>query len=182
MLLFLYFVLQIPSLKRLEEGYDNISNLLTYTEELVDGNNQNIYDIETGVENVTKKHDEIEEIIQTEVVDRIMRIRFNIERGREKIRNLAGVAAEYDRTTSAELKIPEVAYGPSIRTRVSFDFKSAQSNALLLFLGNSEEYMAFEIDDGYLQVVYANGPDKRKVVNKNSRVNQNGWTKVQLKK
>jgi hypothetical protein len=92
-------------------------------------------------------------LIQAEVIERIQRIRFNIERGRDQIREYPSAAGEYSKNTSAELRIPDAAYGPSSQTRVSFKVATDQDNALLLFLGSPQEYLAFEVNNGKLQVV-----------------------------
>ena len=104
------FLFQLPNADVLWKSFSDAMDLLEKLEGLVEKNKETILEIEVGVENVTRYQEEIEEKIQIEVVDRINRIRFNIERSREKIRTFGGTAAEYATNTSAELRIPEVAF------------------------------------------------------------------------
>ncbi len=144
---------QVPGIEALENGYDDAMELLERIEQLTNENEGNISEIFSTVENVKLNHSLTEDLIETEVVERIQRIRFNIERGRGKIREYPSSAGEYSRNTSVELRIPEVAYGPSSHTSVSFKVATDQDNALLLFMGNAQEYLAFQVNDGKLQVV-----------------------------
>ena len=156
--------------------------LLEKLEGLVEKNSETIKGIEVGVENVTRYQEEIEKKIQTEVVDRINRIRFNIERSREKIRTFGGAAAEYATNTSAELRIPEVAFGPSMQNNIKFDFKTSQSDARLLFLGSPEEYIAFEVKDGHLKAVVASAFGTKELINEGIKVDDDKWTTVEFEK
>ena len=127
--------------------------LLTRIEKLVNDNDNLTLEINTTLDKVRLNQSRTEELIQTEVVERIQRIRFNIERGRYVIRNHPASGGEYDTSTSVELRIPEVAYGTSSQTKVSFDVATDQEDALLLFIGNAQEYLAFQIHNDNLQVV-----------------------------
>ena len=144
---------QVPGIKALKDGYIEAIELLERIEKLANENDDLISKISTTVVNVKLNHSKTEYEIEAEVVERIQRIRFNIERGRDQIREYRSSAGEYNRNTSIELRIPQVAYGPSVETRVSFDVATDQENALLLFLGSAQEYLAFQVHDGNLQVV-----------------------------
>lgn len=125
---------------------------------MLKANDELIVDIPVAVRNVQKNHSDTEDLIQKEVVERIRRIRFNIERGRDVIRHYSSSAGEYNASTSVELKPPEIAYGPSIQTQVSFAVGTNQENALLLFMGNTQEFLAFESDTGGNLQVFVRGP------------------------
>lgn len=126
--------------------------LLNRIEKLVNDNDNLTLEINTTLDKVRLNQSRTEELIQTEVVERIQRIRFNIERGRYVIRNHPASGGDYDVDTSVELRIPEVAYGTSSQTKVSFDVATGQEDALLLFLGNAQEYLAFQVHNGDLQL------------------------------
>lgn len=127
--------------------------LLDRIQRLANENDDLISDINSTLDQVRLNQSLTEELIETEVVERIQRIRFNIERGRYVIRNHPSSAGEYNRNTSVQLRIPEVTYGPSSQTKVSFDVATDQDNALLLFMGNAQEYLAFQVHNNNLQVV-----------------------------
>lgn len=137
----------------MEDGFTDAMALLDRIQKLANENDDLISDINSTMDKVRLNQSLTEELIETEVVERIQRIRFNIERGRYAIQNHPSSAGEYNRNTSVELKIPEVAYGPSSQTKVSFDVATDQDNALLLFMGNAQEYLAFQVHNDNLQVV-----------------------------
>ena len=117
-----------------------------------------VSNISSTIEDVREDHIKIKEEIDTDVIERIRRIRFNIGRGRDQIRNYPISAGEYNSKTSMELRIPEAPYGPSTQTRVSFDVSTEQDDALLLFMGDFKEYLAFQVSNGKLQIISGN-PD-----------------------
>ena len=145
--------IEVPGIEPLEEGYENAVELLDRIEKLANENDDLELRIASAIENVKRNHSETEALIEAEVIERIQRIRFNIERGRDKIREYPSSAGNYTRNTSMELKIPEVAYGPSSQTQVSFKVATDQNNALILFMGSPQEYLAFEVNGGKLQIV-----------------------------
>ncbi|XP_028412186.1 laminin subunit alpha-like, partial [Dendronephthya gigantea] len=146
----------VPGIEPLEEGYENALELIDRIRNLTEQNDGFIEELSETINRVKINQSLTEDEIETEVVERIRRIRFNIERGRDRIRTYPSSRGEYSNNTSVELRIPRAAYGPSSQTSVSFNLATDQDNALLLFLGNAKEYLAFEVDDGNLKIVSRN--------------------------
>ena len=173
----------MPNITRLEVGFEDAMALLDRIQKLVNENEDHISNINTTIEAVKLNQSLTEELIQKEVIERIQRIRFNIERGREKIRDYPSSAALYNATTSIELKVPEAAYGPSMQTRISFDVATDQNDALLLFLGNANEYLAFQANGGKLQIVARDGNVQTLVdTNLDIKKGDSDWKEVEFVK
>ena len=141
----------------MEKGYENALELLERIKNLTTENEGFMHKLNTTIDRVKINQSLTEDEIETEVVERIKRIRFNIERGRDRIRTYPSSRGDYNRNTSVELRIPRAAFGPSSQTSVSFNVATDQDDALLLFLGNTREYLAFEIDGGNLRIVSRKG-------------------------
>ena len=151
-----------------------MNGLLAKVKENITKVEKKIPELNTTVQFVNRKYEEIEETIKNNVTNSIEYIKYLIRNSRSILDHLK-LSTKFNESSSLVLDTPKAAYDPSINNEMSmfFSIDEGVKDGFLLFIGNGDspdqnDYLALEIVNNNVRFHYklSSGDAQNVTVNK----------------
>lgn len=135
---------------QLKDDISEINKSIREVVQQVTSIEENIPRIKSELEEVNRKHDEIDIFIKNNITNSIEYVKYLIDNARD-LTNVMPLSMKFNTSSEVELEAPKSAYDPSINNKIELTFKVNEPNGFLFFIGDSQSnnsgYMSLEVKD-----------------------------------